>query len=32
MMDFYFLALLAAFAALSWAFVILCDRLAGGER
>jgi hypothetical protein len=32
MSDIFFLALLAAFAALSWGFVVLCEKLAGGGR
>jgi hypothetical protein len=32
MNDIFFLTVLAAFAAASWGLVILCDRLAGGER
>jgi hypothetical protein len=31
-MDLAYLAILAAFAALSWGLVVLCEQLAGGNR
>ena len=31
MLDFYFIALLAVFAGLSWGLIGLCDALGGGR-
>ena len=31
MMDLYFIALLTAFALLSWGLLVLCERLMGGK-
>jgi hypothetical protein len=32
MMDIFFLAMLGAFGGLSWGFIVLCEKLAGGRR